>query len=77
MEYTDKIKYFCDKCDAEIRRNKFSKDVYKAIFQEGSSYPEGGMWEAEEAYFCKGCADGIKKLLEDNGVKFIHEEYDW
>lgn len=69
--------YYCDWCGTEIMRSYYSKELYKFKLQIGDSYPSGGYTETEQAYFCKTCANKVKKLLENEGIKFNKTEFDW
>lgn len=65
-------KYYCDKCDKEIFDSYEDVESNKIKFKRGerdcfSNYED---IVVEKAYFCKECADEIKILLQNIGVKF-------
>jgi len=69
--------YECDLCRKPFSRSHYSQETAKIKFQTGSSFPEGGSIEKDEAYFCPSCADRVKNKLTKIGVRFTHEEIDF
>lgn len=76
-----KTEYFCDKCGKKIvSRFQIGCGEYynnKIKFENGETYPEYGEITKEIAYLCPECAEVVKELLIDNGVKFTLEKSDY
>jgi uncharacterized protein YlaI len=77
VEIIESIEYFCDKCEKQITTDCYSRDRFKIEFRKGDVYPTGGTVDGYRAYLCESCANEIKSVLEENGVKFEAFEIDY
>lgn len=84
-EYEEKVKRqrlvarLCDRCGNALRpAGHYEVREFELKFKTGSSYPDGGSgeeWELED--LCDDCVVLLKELLQENGFKLTHRDWDW
>jgi hypothetical protein len=66
----------CDKCGIRISITNFDAFEFKLEHRTGDIYPGGGSGDKHTLDLCKECAPKAIKLLEENGFKIQHYEWD-
>jgi hypothetical protein len=67
----------CDKCGNHIKTTIYDAFTFELEYKTGNSYPEGGNGEKHTLDLCQICAPIAITLLEKNGFKVQHSEWDF
>lgn len=67
----------CDKCGEKITMDAYDAFEFDFEYKIGQAYPEGGGGEKYTLDLCIDCAKKVIILLEQNGFRVQHSEWDY
>ncbi len=77
LEVVTERYYLCDKCGNRIEKDTYDAFEFELEYTTGTSYPEGADGDKWSLELCSECAPKAIKLLEENGYKVQHTEFNW